>query len=128
MTQTTGDWFSRYKFRQPLGQGGMGVIYLAEDKARNNALCVVKQLIMGEDEPDEHAEAVRLFEREASVLSKLQHQGIVRLFDQHVTEDGKYFLVMDYVPGENLANIVKTYGAFSSEATVEIGIQCCEVL
>jgi serine/threonine protein kinase len=106
----------------------MGVIYLAEDKTRNNALCVVKQLIMRDDEPDDRAEAVRLFEREASMLSQLQHRGIVRLYDRHVTEDGKYFLVMDYVPGENLANIVKTYGPFSSEATVEIGIQCCEVL
>jgi serine/threonine-protein kinase len=106
----------------------MGVIYLAEDKSRNSAFCVVKQLILKDDQPGDYAEAVRLFKREIEVLRQLEHVGIVRFFDSYVTDDGKYFLVMDYVPGENLATIVKNYGCFSSEATVEIGIQCCEIL
>jgi serine/threonine protein kinase len=126
--ESSGDWFLRYRFRQPLGQGGMGVIYLAEDKRRDSSFCVVKQLILKDDQPGDYAEAVRLFKREIEVLRQLQHVGIVRFFDSHVTDDAKYFLVMDYVPGENLATIVKNYGCFSSEATVEIGIQCCEIL
>jgi serine/threonine protein kinase len=128
LSQSSGDWFSRYKFRQPLGQGGMGVIYLAEDRSRDGTLCVVKQLILNNTEGADYIEAVRLFKREAEMLSKMDHPGIVRMFDFHVTEDGKYFLVMDYVPGKNLSAVIKNYGAFNSEATAEIGIQCCEIL
>lgn len=106
----------------------MGVIYLAEDKARGNAQCVVKQLISKPSNPDEQAEGERLFLREVDILKQLDHPGIVKFSDFHVTYDGKYFLVMDYVPGKNLDSIVQNYGPFSSEATVEIAIQCCEVL
>ena len=126
--QSSADWFQRYRFCQPLGQGGMGVIYLAEDKAQGNLQCVVKQLISKPSNPDEQFEAERLFKREVDILRQLDHSGIVRFSDFHVTDDGKYFLVMDYVPGKNLDSIVQNYGPFGSEATVEIGIQCCEVL
>lgn len=126
--QSSADWFQRYRFCQPLGQGGMGVIYLAEDKSQDNLQCVVKQLISKPSNPDEQFEAERLFKREVDILRQLDHSGIVRFSDFHVTDDGKYFLVMDYVPGKNLDSIVQNYGPFGSEATVEIGIQCCEVL
>lgn len=128
MSDPTADWFARYRFCQPLGQGGMGVIYLAEDKYRQNTQCVIKQLISKPNDTEEHSEAIRLFKRESDLLRDLDHPGIVRFFDDYATEDGKYFLVMDYVPGKNLDTIVQNYGPFSSEATVEIGIQCCEVL
>ncbi len=128
MTQAHADWFSRYQFRQPLGKGGMGVTYLAEDKEQNNALCVVKHLILTDIASPDYQEAVRLFKREAEMLRALDHPGIVRLFDNHVTENGKYYLVMDYVPGQNLGSIIAEHGAFNSEAAVEIGIQCCEIL
>lgn len=126
--QSSADWFQRYRFCQPLGQGGMGVIYLAEDKKHGNTQCVVKQLISKPSNPDEQFEAERLFKREVEILRQLDHSGVVRFSDFHVTDDGKYFLVMDYVPGKNLDSIVQNYGPFGSEATVEIGIQCCEVL
>lgn len=128
VTLSSADWFQRYRFCQPLGQGGMGVIYLAEDKAQGNLQCVVKQLISKPSNPDEQFEAERLFKREVDILRQLDHSGIVRFSDFHVTDDGKYFLVMDYIPGKNLDSIVQNYGPFGSEATVEIGIQCCEVL
>lgn len=106
----------------------MGIIYLAEDRKQGNSPCVVKQLISKYSDSEEHEEAVRLFKREADLLKRFNHPGIVRFFDDHTTTDGKYFLVMDYVPGKNLESIVSTYGPFNSEATVEIAIQCCEVL
>lgn len=128
MEESIGDWFSNYSFRQALGQGGMGVIYLAEDKSRGNALCVIKQLINRDADALDREDSIRFFEREAEMLSHLDHPGIVRLLDYHVTDDDKYFLVMDYVPGKDLDFIVKNEGRFTSEATIEIGIQCCEIL
>jgi len=122
------DWFQRYKFCQPLGQGGMGTVYLAEDRANQNIQCVIKQLTNKYGDPAEHAEAVRLFQREAAILRNLHHPGIVRVFDDYATEDGRYFLVMDYVPGRDLDAVVKASGPLTSDAVVRIAIQCCEVL
>jgi serine/threonine protein kinase len=122
------DWSERYRFRQLLGQGGMGVIYLAEDKKRHNAPCVIKQLILPSGSDYDQSEAIRLFKREVEVLKSLNHPGVVRFFDNHLSAEGQYFLVMDYLPGQTLDETIKSRGAFSSQAVVEIGIQCCEVL
>ena len=88
-----------------LAQGGMGIIYLADDKESNNAPCVIKQLIIRAASKYDHDESVRLFKREAEVLKFLNHPGIVRLIDSHAAEDGHYFLVMDLVPGKSLDEI-----------------------
>lgn len=121
------DWSQRYIFREILAQGGMGIIYLADDKEQNNH-CVIKQMIIRSANPEEHQESVRLFKREAEVLKLLHHPGIVHLRDSHATEDGHYFLVMDRVPGKSLAELLQAKKTFSSQATIEIAIQCCEVL
>ena len=128
MPKKTDDWFDRYKFCQPIGKGGMGVVFLAEDLTTGNAQCVIKQLSNQTSSKTDQSEAIRFFQREAEILRGLNHPGVVRVFDDHVTADGQYFLVMDYVPGKNLDDIVGAYGPFNSEATVEIAIQCCEVL
>jgi serine/threonine protein kinase len=106
----------------------MGTVYLAEDKETDNAQRVVKQLNSKSTDPAERDEAVRLFKREVDMLNQLKHRGIVTFYDYHVTKDGKYFLVMDYIQGKNLEYFISTSGPFDSQTTVEIGIQCCEVL
>jgi len=126
---TNNEWISRYKFIQPIGQGGMGTVFLAEDRLNNNTTRVVKQLIhknTGEDA--ERKESVRLFLREAEILRKLDHDGIVKVHDHYASGDGKYFLVMDYVPGRNLELIINTNGPLNNDLVVRIGIQCAEVL
>ncbi len=122
------DWFNRYKFRQPLGQGGMGTVYLAEDKVEGNRQCVIKQLTNKYTDPGVHQEAIRLFRREVAILRNLDHPGIVRVSDEHVTDDGRYFLVMDLVPGNNLEVMLKTGGPFESNHVAWIAIQCAEIL
>ncbi len=121
------NWFQNYKFLKPIGSGGMGVVYLAYavDFSRE---VVVKQLMSKSNDPYENSEAIRLFKREAKILSKLNHPGIVPILDYHASSDGKYFLVMDYIKGKDLSVVLKNFGAFDSEAVVEIGIQCCQVL
>lgn len=123
------EWFAKYKFLQPIGQGGMGTVFLAEDKTQANATRVIKQMIHKPGDEFEKSESVRLFKREAEILRTLDHAGIVKIHDSHVSEDGKYFLVMDYIPGRNLEMIVNAKGgALTSEEVVRIAIHCCEVL
>lgn len=121
-------WFDRYKWCEPIAQGGMGVVYLAEDKGNGNARCVIKQLRSDSESPDEMQEGTRLFKREVDMLRSLDHPGIVRFFDYHSSEDGKYFLVMEHIQGNNLETIIQNYGPFSPDDAVKVGIQICEVL
>jgi serine/threonine protein kinase len=123
------DWFARYKFLQPIGQGGMGTVFLAEDRSQGNATRVIKQMIHKPGDEFERSESVRLFKREADILRTLDNAGIVKIHDSHVSDDGKYFLVMDYVPGKNLEMIINSKGGpLSSDEVVRIAIQCCDVL
>lgn len=121
-------WFSCYNFRRPLGHGGMGIVYLAEDKRNHDRPCVVKELSSKFNNPADHAQAIRLFKREAEILAGLDHPGIVRVLDAYVSSDNRYFLVMDYVPGTNLNLVLKTGGPLSQDLAVALTIQCLEVL
>lgn len=105
------------------------MVFLAEDRMDNSATRVVKQLIQRTSGDDfERQESVRLFMREAEILKKLDHYGIVKIHDSHASPDGRYYLVMDYVPGRNLEMIINTNGPLTNDLVVRIGIQCCDVL
>lgn len=121
-------WFKRYRWLQMLGTGGMGVIYLAQDIYSDDAFRVVKHLSSTFSDAEEKAEAVRLFKREAAMLQRLNHPGVVRFHDHYFTEEGKYYLVMDYVPGSSLETVISDFGPFNDDDSVKVGIQICEVL
>jgi serine/threonine protein kinase len=106
----------------------MGTVFLAEDKLQNNATRVIKQLMHRNSGDTETAESVRLFRREADILRKLDHEGIVKVYDHYAASDGNYFLVMDYVPGRNLELIINTNGPLNNDLVARIAIQCAEVL
>lgn len=129
MSQSSDDpWFKRYRWLQMLGTGGMGVIYLAQDLYSDDAFRVVKHLSSTFSDPDEKAEAIRLFRREAAMLQRLNHPGVVRFHDHYFTDEGKYYLVMDYVPGSSLETVINDFGPFNDDDAVKVGIQICEVL
>lgn len=129
MNDSLQEWTSKYTWLEPIAQGGMGQVFLAEEKGSGNTRCVIKQLrSIDRQSPEERSEAQRLFRREVDLLKELNHPGIVRFFDHYVSEDGKYFLVMDYITGNNLETIVQNFGPFSQDDAIKVGIQICEVL
>jgi hypothetical protein len=81
-----------------IGKGGMGMVFALEDKEGLERYCVAK-LIRGAAHPD----AVARAQREARVLAKFRHPNIVSVFDSGTTDAGEFFIVMEYVPGETLA-------------------------
>lgn len=120
----------RYELLDILGQGGMGTVYLARDLRLNNRPCVVKQLrddVMAKDE--ERLKAQQFFEREAGMLSRLQHPSVVSILDYFV-ESGEYFLVMEYIEGQDLYQIMRERNAtpFDEDQVVDWAIEICDVL
>ena len=95
---------NHYRIVRELGHGGFGRTYLAEDAHRFNEPCVLKEFA-----PQVHGsyalqKSEELFEREAGVLYKLQHNQIPRfreLFRVSISARGYLFLVQDYVPGQS---------------------------
>ncbi|MBD2200191.1 MULTISPECIES: protein kinase domain-containing protein [Calothrix] len=96
----------RYKIIRPLGIGGMGQTYIAEDTQRpNNPLCVVKQLKPASSDPSFLVTARRLFNGEAEILEKLGrvHDQIPQLLAYFETEQ-EFYLVQDFVDGHPLSS------------------------
>lgn len=105
----------------------MGSVYLAEHIA-SGSLCVIKQIKNEGRGLAEQTEMIKIWQREVEVLCKLKHRGVVKFLDEHAAEDGRLYLVMEYVPGQNLDLVVQHEGALSSETVIRIAIQCCDVL
>jgi serine/threonine-protein kinase len=92
----------RYRVRQVIGRGGMGSIYLAEDVRLRGRQCAIKEVVQEPDLPrDALAQAREQFYREASVLAQLDHPNLPKVSD-YFTANERDYLVMDFVPGEDL--------------------------
>ncbi|HEX7668643.1 MAG TPA: protein kinase [Polyangiaceae bacterium] len=92
----------RYRIDKRLGQGGMGAVYLAEH-VRMHKQFAVKVL---HQEMGRLAEAVFRFEREAVAAGRVDHEHLVTATDFGELPDGSRYLVLEYVPGDNLAALM----------------------
>ena len=93
---------NRYQVKKIIGQGGMGCIYLANDLRLEGRLCAVKEVEYDRALPAEMLQEARSqFQREATVLARLDHPNLPKVSDFFSIED-RDFLVMDYVPGKDL--------------------------
>jgi hypothetical protein len=94
---------NRYRIKSRLGSGGVGVVYLAEDLHLMSRLVVLKFLHEhGQTDPGRLVK----FLQEAEALARLDHPGIVAAFDADETPDGAHFLVMQYVDGRTLRDVI----------------------
>ena len=104
--------FSRYRILGDLGKGGMGQVYLAEDTTLG------RQVAIKFPKSDVATYKAR-FLGEARAASKLQHPNIAQIFDYGETSDGRPFLVMELVTGEDLNQILKK-GPLAPEKAAEV--------
>ena len=109
---------NRYKIIKNIGEGGMANVYLAWDTILEREVAV--KILRGDLADDE--KFVRRFQREANSASSLRHPNIVEMYD--VGEDnGKYFIVMEYVDGKTLKSLIKKRGALNLNETIDIMLQ-----
>ena len=90
---------NRYLIREQIGQGGMGAVYVATDERFNSTVAIKETLLMD----DNYRKAI---EREARLLNSLKHSALPRVTD-HFLEDNGQFLVMEYIPGDDLYCILE---------------------
>lgn len=97
---------NRYQIIEQIGKGGMGNIYLAEDARLKGRKCAVKEVVYETNlSEDVLREAREQFQREASVLARLDHPNLPKVSDYFSIQDNDY-LIMDYVPGKDVRSIM----------------------
>ncbi len=96
----------RYQVKEIIGQGGMGCIYLADDLRLEGRLCAVKEVEYDRALPEDMLKETRgQFQREATVLARLDHPNLPKVSDFFSIGDRDY-LIMDFVPGKDLRQIM----------------------
>ncbi len=108
----------RYQIIRTIGEGGMANVYLAYDTILERDVAV--KVLRGDLASDE--KFVKRFQREAKAASSLNHPNIVEMYDVG-EDDGNYFIVMEYVNGKTLKNLIKKRGALSLSETIDIMLQ-----
>jgi serine/threonine protein kinase len=99
---------SRYKIERMVAAGGMGAVYRAID-TRFNRPCAVKEMLDDFQQASDRAQAVEWFSREATLLLDLNHPCVPRVRDFFV-EQGRHYLVMDFIEGWTLAQLLEKEG------------------
>ena len=109
---------NRYKIISSIGEGGMANVYLAWDTILEREVAV--KILRGDLSNDE--KFIKRFQREANAASSLRHPNIVEMYDVG-EDDGKYFIVMEYVKGKTLKSLIKKRGALNLTEALDIMLQ-----
>src|SRR5215203_735758 len=114
----------RYELRTLVGSGGMAEVYLARDEVlgREVALKLLKERYA------ENEEVVERFRREAKSAAALSSPYIVPIFDRGETDDGTYYITMEYLPGGTLKERITATGALRPQAAMEVALQVAKAL
>jgi serine/threonine protein kinase len=114
----------RFEVRARLGQGGMGTVYRAYQRSVDREVAIKLMDPTFSKDPV----AVRRFEREAQLASKLSQPNTVSVFDFGKASDGRLFIAMELIRGRTLHRIVQTEGAFDVERAARVAVQICDAL
>ena len=113
----------RYRVLRKIGGGGMADVYLCEDLTLGRRVALKVLLSRFLDDPN----FVERFRREAKAAAGLNHANLVSIYDWGEV-DGTYFIVMEYVEGETLKDLVRRRGRLSGSEAVRISLQLLAAL
>jgi serine/threonine-protein kinase len=113
----------RYRVAKLLGEGGFGAVYIAEDTRLRNKPVALKESF------DKSPAAQEQFRLEAQLLADLNHPGLPRVTDHFIDSDGRQFLVMDYIEGEDLdQRLIRTGRPMVERNAAALMLQVCEAV
>ena len=114
---------NRYELLEKIGEGGMGIVYKAKCHLLNRLVAVkILKLELNDDE-----DFVARFKREATAAARLSHPNIVNVHDVGM-ENSVNFIVMEYINGKTLKQIIKDSGRISFEKTIDIALKIARAL
>jgi len=114
----------RYTLEKPLGEGGMGVVYLGLDTKTETPVAIKK---LRPDTLQNNPHAIERFNREAQALRDLNHPNIVKSFAAF-EQDGGHYIIMEYVEGSDLFNLLIREGRLPLAQVMGIGIELSDAL
>lgn len=113
----------RYEMHRRVARGGMAEVYLAKDQLLDRWVAIKVLFPQFAADPS----FVERFRREAQAAAKLSHPNIVAVYDWG-EEDGTYFIVMEYVEGRSLSQIIKQDGRMSADRAADIAVDVAKGL
>jgi len=115
-----------YRVVRLLGKGAMGNVYLVEQLGDDKQF-VVKELVFSPGVGPDPDTAWQIFKREATFMEKINHPGVPRVYGVF-TQEGRNYLVMDYIAGDTLEVIINSSTSLDSESAIRWTIELCEIL
>jgi eukaryotic-like serine/threonine-protein kinase len=113
----------RYRVEQELGRGGMAKVYRGQDTVLGRTVAIKILAPQFADDQD----FVHRFRREAQAAARISNQNLVSVFDTG-SDDGVHFIVMEYVDGRTLADLIAGGGRILPDRAIEIAIDVCRAL
>jgi serine/threonine protein kinase len=119
----------RYRVVAQVGRGGMSAVYQAEDTLSGNHHVALKEMSQGHLNTNELAGATARFQQEAALLGSLHHPNLPAIYEAF-SEDGRSYLVMEYIEGKTLLQMLKDSGGrpLPTAQVLDYAIQLCDVL
>ncbi|MFN3372340.1 MAG: protein kinase domain-containing protein [Chloroflexus sp.] len=115
----------RYVITRIIKRGGQGAVYEGIDQDGN--IYAIKEMLDRFTDPNERAEAVERFNAEAELLQQLRHPRIPRVYS-HFTDEGRHYLTMDFIRGEDLEQIIEREGRIDEQRVLRWADEICDVL
>ena len=115
----------RYELLEQLGAGGFGVVFGARQLSTGQRVAI-KFLL--DKERDYDAVGEERFRREMALIAQLKHPNIVRLIDSGTTQEGTHFTVLEFVDGEELAELIQAQGKLNVDDSLRLMSQVLEAL
>ena len=122
-SEKPGDRIGRYKLLQQIGEGGCGVVYMAEQEKPVRRRVALKVIKLGLDTKS----VIARFEAERQALALMDHPNIAKVLDAGATENGRPYFVMELVRGNKITDYCDQ-NDLSTEARLELFVQVCQAV
>src|ERR1039458_2910357 len=123
VTEKAGDKIGRYKLREQIGEGGCGVVYVAEQEEPVRRRVALKVIKLGMDT----RQVVARFEAERQALALMDHPNIAKVLDAGATDTGRPYFVMEVVRGIKITDYCDKNN-LSTEERLKLFIQVCSAI
>src|ERR1035438_7020884 len=123
VTEKPGDCIGRYKLLQQIGEGGCGVVYMAEQEEHLRRRVALKVIKLGMDTK----QVIARFESERQALALMDHPNIAKVLDAGATETGRPYFVMELVPGTRITDYCDQNN-LSTEERLKLFVTICHAI